>query len=141
MRWRPTLMMAGAGNVISQKGGQFIYSHFYPLMHNSNIDFSLSDIRAKSAPQNDSYILKPYVFTSGKYGKEDIFECRTPICEKDFYKRKRVSVDEIIVWKSVRCSIMSNGLKCSNCDDYLQNRSKQTREFFSKNVSRKNGEY
>lgn len=86
MKWRPTLMMPGAGNIISREGAKFIHSHFFPLTSEYAIDFALSNTRAASAPQSKVYILKPYMFTPGKFGKHSgIFGCKTKKCERKFY--------------------------------------------------------
>jgi hypothetical protein len=87
MRYRPTLMMPGVANVLSKKGVKYIYSRILPIPYNSATDLTLSDIRQKTAPQHGAYTLKPYAFTSGKFGKDNIFECITCKCADAFLKK------------------------------------------------------
>ena len=85
VRWRPTLLMPGVANIISSDGIKHIYKHMFPIPYNSATDKTLSDVRHETAPQQNAYTLKPYPFTSGKYGKYNIFECDTCACEKKYY--------------------------------------------------------
>ena len=87
MRFRPTLMMPGVANVISHVGIKHIYERILPIPHNSATDITLSDIRHRTAPQHQAYTLKPYVFTSGKYGRDNIFQCDSCVCE-NFFRQK-----------------------------------------------------
>lgn len=87
MRYRPTLMMPGVANVISKEGVKYIYKRLLPIPYNSATDLTLSDSRHKSAPQDNAYTLKPYAFTSGKFGKDNIFECYTCNCVQQFLRK------------------------------------------------------
>lgn len=87
MRFRPTLMMPGVANVISYSGIKHIHRRLLPLPYDSATDLTLSDIRQKTAPQHRAYTLKPFAFTSGRFGIHNIFRCASCQCERSFRKR------------------------------------------------------
>ena len=87
MRYRPTLLMPGVANIIGKQGVKYINSRILPIPYNSATDLTLSDIHQKTAPQHGAYTLKPYAFTSGKFGKDNIFKCHTCDCAHTFLKK------------------------------------------------------